>query len=131
MTIQAWNIVLNAAIVVVLAACGLWLRNIVNQQLKSKDTAIAALEAVIKIKEAEISALKSDTAPAITKAYAEMREHANRMTAEVQHLSQQLMNAAVEQQRLQQALAEVKAKLEHYAMTQEWWQKRLKGEGTE
>ena len=83
MTIEAWNIVLNAVVAVVLVVYGLWLRNIVNQQLKSKDTTIDALDAVIKIKDAEISALKSDTAPAITKAYADMREHADRMTAEV------------------------------------------------
>jgi hypothetical protein len=38
-TIQAWTIVLNAVITVVLAAYDLWLRKIVNQQLKSEDTA--------------------------------------------------------------------------------------------
>jgi len=141
MTIQAWNIVLNAIVAVVLVAYGLWLRNIVTQQLKSKDTAIAALEAVIKIKDAEISALKSDTAPAITKAYAEMREHADKMTADVQRLSEQLTKAVEDYKRLQQimreaqerALADVKTKLEY--MAQDWWQrgyvKEPKTEGTE
>jgi cell division protein FtsB len=67
MTIQAWNIVLNAVVAVLIIGYGIWLRNIVTQQLKSKDAAIGALDAVIKVKEAEISALKSDTAPAIAK----------------------------------------------------------------
>ncbi len=104
MTIQAWNIILNAVVAVVLFAYGLWLRNIVTQQLKSKDTAIAALEAVIKIKDAEIAALKSDTAPSITKAYAEMREHADKMTADVLHLSEQLRKAAEEQRQMNQEM---------------------------
>jgi hypothetical protein len=41
MTIQAWNIVLNAIVAVVLVAYGLWLKNIVTQQLKNKDTAVS------------------------------------------------------------------------------------------
>ena len=125
MTIEAWNIVLNAVVAVVLVAYGLWLRNIVTQQLKNKDTTIDALDAVIKIKDAEISALKSDTAPAITKAYAEMREHANQMTAEVQYLSEQLSKAIEEQKEVQQqfatmkeeqeqSIAEISAKLENW-----------------
>jgi hypothetical protein len=122
MTIQAWNIVLNAVVAVVLVAYGLWLRNIVTQQLKTKDTAIEALEAVIKIKDAEISASKSDTAPAITKAYAEMREHADKMTADVLRLSEQLTKAVEDYKRLQQtmreaqerSLVEVTEKLDHW-----------------
>ncbi len=101
MTIEAWNIVLNAVVAVVLVAYGLWLRNIVTQQLKSKDTAIGALEAVIKIKDAEISSLKSDTAPAISKAYAVVRQHANQMTAEVDELTRRANELSEELQHSQ------------------------------
>jgi len=101
MTIEAWNIVLNAVVVVVLVAYGLWLKNIVTQQLKSKDTAIGALEAVIKIKDAEISALMADTAPAITKAYAVMKEHANQMTVEVDVLTRRANELTEELQQSQ------------------------------
>jgi predicted nuclease with TOPRIM domain len=54
--------------------------------MQAKDTAIQALDATIKSKEAEISALVNDRAPAIAKAYAQMREHANQMTEETQRL---------------------------------------------
>ena len=111
MTIQAWNIVLNAVVAVLIVGYGVWLRNIVKQQLQSKDTAIAALEAIIKIKDAEISALKSDTAPAITKAYAEMREHADRMTEDVQRLEQQITTMKEEQKR---SIADVSVKIGHW-----------------
>jgi mannose-1-phosphate guanylyltransferase len=111
MTIQAWNIVLTAVVAVLVVAYGVWLRNVVTQQLN-------ALEAVIKVKDAEISALKSDTAPAITKAYAEMREHADKMTADVLHLSEQLAEYKRLQQTIKEAqersLVEVTEKLDHW-----------------
>jgi hypothetical protein len=101
MTIQAWNIVLNAVVAVLIVGYGIWLKNIVEQQLKSKDTTIEAQDAVIKIKDAEISALKSDTAPAIAKAYANVREHADRMTAEVNELTRREQELSEELQRAQ------------------------------
>jgi hypothetical protein len=52
---------------------GIWLKYVVDQQLKAKDTAIQALEAVVKSKEAEISVLSGNTAPAIAKDYAVMK----------------------------------------------------------
>jgi hypothetical protein len=63
-----------------------------------------------------------------------MREHADKMTAEVQRLSEQLTKAVDEQRRLQEAmqesqertLAEVQIKLEHFAMAKEWVLKRFK-----
>jgi len=82
MTIEAWNIVLSAVILVLLTGGGLWLKYVVDQQLKSKDTAIQALESVIKIKDAHVASLQGDTAPAIVKAYADMRRHANDATEE-------------------------------------------------
>jgi hypothetical protein len=67
---------------------GIWLKYVVDQQLKAKDTAIQALEAVIKSKEAEISALSGNTAPAIAKDYAVMKQHANDVTEEKLRLSE-------------------------------------------
>lgn len=90
MSIEAWNIVMNATIVVVGAWYGIWLKNIVNQQLKSKDSAIQALETALKAKQAEIAGLRSDTAPAITQAYRVMREHAGEVTSELQLITDEL-----------------------------------------
>lgn len=61
-----------------------------SQQLKSKDTTIEALDGAIKLKEAEISALKADTAPSIAARYAVMRQHANDMTEESRQTSEKL-----------------------------------------
>lgn len=97
MTIEAWNIVLSAVILVLLTGGGLWLKYVVDQQLKSKDTAIQALESVIKIKDAHVASLEGNTAPAIVKAYADMRQHANDATGEAERLSAQL--AEVKKQR--------------------------------
>jgi hypothetical protein len=56
MTIQAWNIVLNAVVAIMVVAYGIWLKNIVTQQLQTKDTTIESLEAALKTKDAEIAA---------------------------------------------------------------------------
>lgn len=82
MTIEGWNIVLSAIIAVLLAVYGLWLKYVISQQLDAKDSAIEALRAALENKEAEVSRLQRDTAPAITAAYAAMRDHANQMTEE-------------------------------------------------
>lgn len=108
MTIQAWNIVLSAVILVLMTGGGLWLKYVVDQQLKSKDTAIQALEGVVKLKDAQIASLQGDTAPAITKAYATMREHANSVTEEFQKLSAQLADVTKKQQSAQESI-EIKA----------------------
>jgi len=79
--------VLNAVIGGLVVVYGIWLRYIINEQLKSKDTAIQALEAAIKLNEAHIASLKSDTAPAIAQNYATMKQHANQMAEEFNGLS--------------------------------------------
>jgi hypothetical protein len=76
---------------------GIWLKYVVAQQLSSKDAAIQALEGVVKFKDAHITSLESNTAPAIVKAYADMRQHANQVTEDSLRLSAQL--AEVTQQR--------------------------------
>jgi hypothetical protein len=86
MTIEAWNIVLSAVIVALLIVGGFWLRHVVTQQLKSKDATIQALEGVIKLKDVRITTLESDTAPAIAKSYAVMREHANQTAEDYQNV---------------------------------------------
>jgi hypothetical protein len=86
MTIEAWNIVLSAVILVLLTGGGIWLKYVVAQQLSSKDAAIQALEGVAKFKDAHIASLQGDTAPAIVKAYADVRQHANQVTEDYQNV---------------------------------------------
>jgi hypothetical protein len=43
------------------------MKYVVDQQLKSKDSTIGALEATIKTKDAQTDALKADSSPAIAK----------------------------------------------------------------
>jgi hypothetical protein len=100
MIIEQWNIVLSAAIGVLLVGYGVWLRYVLAQQLRSKDTAIQALEAALKAKDAEISRLQGDTAPAITAAYSTMRKYANEVTDDSRRLSQQVAELTQAQQRL-------------------------------
>ena len=45
MTVQTWNMVISAAILGLLTGGGVWLKYVVEQQLKAKDVAIHALEA--------------------------------------------------------------------------------------
>ena len=90
MTVDAWNIVLSSTTLVLVTGGGIWLKYVVGQQLKSKDSAIGALEAAIKTKDAQIDALKADSSPAIARAYADMRKHADQMTGDSQRLSEQL-----------------------------------------
>lgn len=90
MTIEAWNLVLNVTIGVLVTGYGIWLKSVIDQQLRSKDTAIQALEAALKSKDAEISVLRADTAPAITQAYTTMRQHANQVTEESLRLTEEL-----------------------------------------
>ncbi|HKV94082.1 MAG TPA: hypothetical protein VJW20_16150 [Candidatus Angelobacter sp.] len=104
MSIAAWNIVLNAVVGVLIVGYGLWLKYVIDQQLKSKDTAIQALEAAIKTKDAEIAILKSDTAPAITQAYNTMRQHANQMTEESQRLSAKVSDATEQLEKIVKAI---------------------------
>ena len=89
MTIESWNLVFSAVTSGLVLVGGIWLRYVVNQQLKSKDTTIETLNAAIKLQEHEISALKGDRAPAIAAEYKTMREHAERMTEEKQKLDDQ------------------------------------------
>jgi len=93
MTIEAWNVVLSAAILVLMTGGAAWLKYIVEQQLKSKDTAIQAVEGVVRLKDAQIAGLQSDTAPAIVKAYGEMRKHADQITEDFSKVSAKLAEA--------------------------------------
>jgi hypothetical protein len=86
MTLEVVNVFINAGILALLIGGGIWIKHIVDQQLKNKDTAIGALEAVVKVKEAQIVVLQSDTAPEIVEAYAKMRAHANQATKDNQEL---------------------------------------------
>jgi len=94
MTIQGWQIVLQAIIAVGLVGYGVWLRFVIKQQLQSKDGVIEALKATITTHEAHITNLKNDTAPAIANAYAVMRQHAEQQTADALQYQERLQNVA-------------------------------------
>ena len=83
MTIETWNIVLNAVIAVGLVVYGIWLKYITDQQLKSKD-------ATIQAKDAEIARLQAESAPTIAAKYKAMKEYADQITEESQRLTDQL-----------------------------------------
>jgi uncharacterized membrane-anchored protein YhcB (DUF1043 family) len=95
MTIQAWNLILNVVILVLLGFGGIWLKDIVDQQLKAKDATIEAFKATIKSHEAEIDRLKGETAPSIADAYQKMRTHAEQMTRDSQKLHTDLQTLAI------------------------------------
>jgi hypothetical protein len=98
MTIQGWNLLFNAGIFALMLVGGLWLKYIVDQQLKAKDAAMKVLESTIKGNEAEISALRSNTAPAIAQAYAVMKQHAEDVTGEALRLAEQVRKLSEEVQ---------------------------------
>jgi len=83
MSLDAWNLLVSAGICALLIVGGFWLKYFVDQQIKS-------LNAIIQLKDAEISTLRSDIAPAITRAYNDMRQHADTMTQDVQRISEEL-----------------------------------------
>src|SRR5690348_18497921 len=86
MSLQAWNVLLNAAILALLTVGGFVLRHIIKQQLKLKDATIEKLQAAIDLQEAEANRLKDDRAPAIAEAYRQMRAHADQMTQDADKL---------------------------------------------
>jgi len=99
MTIEAWKHRSQCCCLVLLTGGGLWLKYVVDQQLKSKDTAIQALESVIKIKDAHVASLQGDTAPAIVESLRDMRRHANDATEEALRLSAQLADLSAKHKR--------------------------------
>ncbi len=80
-------LVSNAIMVGLMLGFGVWIRHIVNQQLRLKDTTIQS-------KDAEISRLKGETAPNIAKAYGEMVKHADKMTERFNQLQKELEEKA-------------------------------------
>jgi hypothetical protein len=89
-TLAQWNLLINASMTALMVGYGFWIHHVVKQQEKLKDAAIQALQAALTAKEAEISRLTSDTAPNIVKAYQGMREHADKMTADVIKLQEKM-----------------------------------------
>jgi hypothetical protein len=80
---ESSSILLNTVVGVLVIGYGIWLRNVFQHQIKAKD-------AVIEAKEAEISRLRGETAPAIAEAYSKMRAHADQMTRDANLLNQKL-----------------------------------------
>ncbi len=93
LTLAEWNLLTNALMAGLMVGYGFWIHHVVKQQEKLKDAAIQALQAALTAKEAQISRLTSDTAPNIVKAYEGMREHADKMTADVMKLQGKLREA--------------------------------------
>ena len=73
------NIILNAAIGVLVVGYGIWLKQIIDQQLKTKDTTIETLKTMIEGHTSEIARLKADAAPAIVDAYHKVKTFADQM----------------------------------------------------
>jgi uncharacterized membrane-anchored protein YhcB (DUF1043 family) len=90
MTLPQWNLLINAWIVALMIGYGFWIKHIVSQQQKLHDAAIQSLQATIASKNAEISRLKGDTAPNIVKAYKKVRDHADKMSADVLKLEKKI-----------------------------------------
>jgi hypothetical protein len=93
LTLAEWNLLTNALMTGLMVGYGFWIHHVVKQEEKLKDAAIQALQAALTSKEAEISRLTSDTAPNIVKAYEGMREHADKMTADVMKLQGKIREA--------------------------------------
>jgi hypothetical protein len=82
-TIQGWEILLEAAILALMVVYGIYIRDLVNKQIAAKDSTIEMLRA-------QISALQANTAPAIVKDYATMRDYADKTTEEKNRLQEEL-----------------------------------------
>jgi hypothetical protein len=94
LTLPEWNLLINALMTALMVVYAFWIRHVVGQQRKSKDAAIQALQATLTVKEAEISRLTQNIALNIVKADGEMREHADKMTAEVMVLQNKIQGQA-------------------------------------
>ena len=94
MNLQTYSILLNSVVGVLIVGYGIWLRNVVKHQIEAKDSTIQS-------KDAEISRLRGETAPAIAEAYAKMRAHADAMTADVNRLQRLEMDAQHDRLRIE------------------------------
>jgi hypothetical protein len=103
MTVAEINLVVNGTILIGGAVYGFWFKKIVTHQITAKNATIETLQAVIKSKEAQVSALKDAAAPALVREHADMRAFANHVAEEKQRLSE-------DTQRLTLQLQEIRAK---------------------
>jgi hypothetical protein len=76
LNISEWGLLLNSIVAVLVVVYGIWFRNIVKLQLDAKDSAISALKAAMESKDAEISRLGGEAAPAIATAYKNVKDFA-------------------------------------------------------
>jgi hypothetical protein len=112
MTFEHWNILLQACTIALLLGIGLWLKRLFGQQLKLRDTTIAALRAQIEGYQAEISRLQGETVPAIAEHYETLKKYAE--------------DAAVEKNRLTEEIGAVTVRLQSKEQEAPSW--RLLGE---
>jgi Na+/phosphate symporter len=90
MTIEGWNVFLDATILVLMVGYGFWLKHITTQQDRLKNNTVESLNAVIASKEAEIARLKGETAPELAKSYKAMKDHSEEMTRRVNELDDEM-----------------------------------------
>ncbi len=79
LTLPEWTFIFSAATTALLIVGGIWLKTVVDQQLRLKDSIIQGRDSIIQIKDAEIAVLKGDTAPAVAQKYTAMKNLADEM----------------------------------------------------
>ena len=94
LTLPQWSLLINVLMTALMIVYGFWIRHVVGQQHKLKDALIQALKATLILKQAEISRLTHNIALNISKASAEMRENADKMTAEATALQNKIQGQA-------------------------------------
>jgi len=93
MTLTIVNTLLNALTLVLVSCYGIWLKKIVEQQLKAKDASIENQGTIIKMHEAAIAHLKEEATPAIVDSYQKVRKFADEMAATNTKLTSQIDEA--------------------------------------
>ena len=98
MTIELWNVLLQAGVIALIIGFGVWFKRVLEQQLKSKDIVIEALKAQINEHKAEISRLQQQQqqpAPTIAQHYKTLKKYADDAAAEKNRLAEELGSVAL------------------------------------
>jgi hypothetical protein len=78
--IQAYQVILESVILVLVTGFGFWAKHVFTQQVAMKDVAIQALQSALTSKDAEIARLTSETAPQLAQRYMQMTQYVDHMT---------------------------------------------------
>ena len=93
MSIETANLIASAVQIALMIVFGLWVKHFIDQQIKSKDAAIQALETTIKSKDSEISRIEKDSTPAVATAYQQVRDFAAAVAQDANELRTKLRAA--------------------------------------